>query len=192
MKIVTGQMFKLLPIQILLAAVGSLNAIVSSIFASNYVGVEAMGAVGIYAPIGMLITSISTILVGGCVILCGEYMGKNQRDRMQNVFSLNLVLSLLISAVFIVLFLLLGSFDLTGFLTRDPAVRPLFNRYLIGQAIGVIPLMLGSSFAAFLSLENKAKRSLIASAAYIIANIVLCYVFIQRLRMEAFGLSLKT
>ena len=37
MKIVTGQMFKLLPIQILLAAVGSLNAIVSSIFASNYV-----------------------------------------------------------------------------------------------------------------------------------------------------------
>ena len=192
MKIVTGQMFKLLPIQILLAAVGSLNAIVSSIFASNYVGVEAMGAVGIYAPIGMLITSISTILVGGCVILCGEYMGKNQRNRMQNVFSLNLVLSLLISAVFIVLFLLLGSFDLTGFLTRDPAVRPLFNRYLIGQAIGVIPLMLGSSFAAFLSLENKAKRSLIASVAYIIANIVLCYVFVQRLRMEAFGLALAS
>ena len=192
MKIVTGQMFKLLPTQILLAAVGSINAIVSSIFASNYVGVGAMGAVGIYAPIGMLITSISTILVGGCVILCGEYMGKNRRDRMQNVFSLNLLWSLLISAVFIALFLLLGSFDLTGFLTRDPAVRPLFNRYLLGQAIGVIPLMLGSSFAAFLSLENKAKRTLIASVAYSAANLVLCYLFIQRLRMEAFGLALAS
>ena len=192
MKIVTGQMFKLLPTQILLAAVGSINAIVSSIFASNFVGVEAMGAVGIYAPIGMLITSISTILVGGCVILCGEYMGKNQRDRMQNIFSLNLIWSLLISAVFIALFLLLGSFDLTGFLTRDPAVRPLFDRYLIGQAIGVIPLMLGSSFAAFLSLENKARRTLIASVSYIAANIVLSYVFIQRLRMEAFGLALAS
>jgi Na+-driven multidrug efflux pump len=192
MKIVTGKMFKLLPVQILLAAVNSINAIVSSIFASNFVGVEAMGAVGIYAPIGMLITSISTILVGGCVILCGEYMGKNQRDRMQNIFSLNLIWSLLISAVFIGLFLLLGSFDLTGFLTRDPAVRPLFNRYLIGQAIGVIPLMLGSSFAAFLSLENKAKRTLVASVAYIVANIVFSYILIQRLRMEAFGLALAS
>ena len=64
-KMVTKLMFRLLPVQILLAAVGAVNGIVSSFFAANFVGVEAMSAVGLYGPIGMLATSISTIRVGG-------------------------------------------------------------------------------------------------------------------------------
>ena len=64
-------MFRLLPVQILLAAVGAVNGIVSSFFAANFVGVEAMSAVGLYGPIGMLATSISTILVGGSATTAG-------------------------------------------------------------------------------------------------------------------------
>ncbi len=85
-KMVTKLMFRLLPIQILLAMVGAVKGIVSSFFASNYVGINAMGAVGLYNPLGMLINSISTILVGGGVILTGKYMGENRPDKVQNVF----------------------------------------------------------------------------------------------------------
>ena len=46
-KMVTKLLFRLLPIQILLAAVNSVNGIVSSFFAANYVGVNAMSAVGL-------------------------------------------------------------------------------------------------------------------------------------------------
>ena len=116
-KMVTKLLFRLLPIQILLAAISAVNGIVSSFFASNYIGVAAMSAVGLYAPINMLITSISIILVGGSVILCGKYMGQNQQEKLQNVFSLNLALSVLIALVFTVLFVVLSVFDLTGFLT---------------------------------------------------------------------------
>ena len=191
-KMLTGLMFRLLPIQIVLAAVGSINGFVSSFFASNYVGVEAMSAVGIYAPINMLINSISMILVGGSVILCGKYMGKNETQKMQNVFTLNLICSLLVSALLILSFLLLGFFDLTGFLTKDAAVRPLLNRYFLGQAIGVVPLMLGSAFASFLSLENKGRLTMIASLAYIVANVLLNFLFVQLLQMESFGLALAS
>ena len=191
-RMLTGLMFRLLPIQILLVAVGAVNGIVSSFFATNFVGIDAMSAVGLFAPINMLITSISTILVGGSVILCGKYMGKNETEKMQNVFSLNLIGSLLISALFILAFLLLGLFDLTGFLTKDAAVRAYLNRYFLGQAIGVIPLMLGSAFAAFLSLENKGRLTLIASLCYIVANILLNFIFVQQLHLEAFGLALAS
>ena len=163
MKMLTKLMFRLLPVQILLAAVGSVNGIVSSFFAANFVGVEAMSAVGLYGPVGMLATSISTVLVGGSAILLGKYMGRNEQDKMQHVFSLNLALSALVAALFVALYLLLGVIDLTGFLTRDAVVRPIFNRYLLGQAIGVLPLMLGNSFASFLLLENKGRRTLTAS-----------------------------
>ncbi|MCR5808719.1 MAG: hypothetical protein K6G56_04065 [Clostridiales bacterium] len=66
--------------QILLAAVGAVNGIVSSFFASNFVGTDAMSAVGLYSPLNMLVSSVSAILVGGSVILCGKYMGQNRQD----------------------------------------------------------------------------------------------------------------
>ena len=47
-------MFKLLPVQILLAAASTINMIVSSYFASNFVGTEAMSAVGLYGPLNQI------------------------------------------------------------------------------------------------------------------------------------------
>ena len=191
-KTVTRLMLRLLPIQVLLAAVGSVNGIVSSFFASNFVGVAAMSAVGLYSPVNMFFSSVSLILVGGSVILCGKYMGRNQQEELQDVFSLNLLLSLLIAAFFALLFLVFALFDLTGFLTGDREVRPLFNRYLLGQTVGLIPMMLGNSFAAFLSLENKSRQTTMASLIYIAANIVLNFVFVKLLHWEAFGLALAS
>lgn len=190
--LVSKLMFRLLPIQILLAAVGSVNGIVSSFFASNYVGVDAMSAVGLYSPVNMFFSSISLILVGGSVILCGKYMGQNQQEELQRVFSLNMILSILIALASSLLFLLLGLFDLTGFMTGDEAVRLLFNRYLLGQTIGLIPLFLGNSFAALLSLENKSRYTTIASILYIVVNIILNALFVQVLQLEAFGLALAS
>lgn len=86
----TRLMFRLLPIQITLAAVGAVNGIVSSFFATNYVGIDAMSAVGLFSPLQMLITAVSLMISGGSVILCGKYLGQNRQDKLQNVFSLNL------------------------------------------------------------------------------------------------------
>ena len=191
-EMLTKTMFRLLPVQILLAAVGAVTGIVSAFFANNYVGIDAMSAVGLYGPIQMLIQAVSTMLTGGSVILCGQYMGQNAQKRMQNIFSLNLVLSFCIAAVFAVLFVVCGTLDLTGFLTRDPVVRPIFNQYLIGQAVGVLPLVAGNQLSAFLSLENRGKRNLAASLVYIIMSILLNALFVRTLHMEALGLALAS
>ena len=191
-KMVTKLMFRLLPAQILLAAVGSVNGIVSSFFASNYVGVDAMSAVGLYGPISTLLGAVSLMLAGGSAILFGKYMGRNEQEKMQNVFLLNLTISSLIALAFAAVFILLGVFDLTGFLTRDEAVRPLFNRYLLGQAIGLFPFLVGNQLPTFLSLENQGRRAMLASLVYIVVNILLNFLFVQVLRMEAFGLSLAS
>ena len=37
------------------------------------------------------------MLAGGTTILCGKYLGRNEQDRVQNVFSLNLVIALLMA-----------------------------------------------------------------------------------------------
>ena len=191
-KMVEKLMFRLLPVQVLLCMVGLVNALVSSFFASNFVGIAAMSAVGLYGPLNMLVTSVSTVLVGGSAIICGRYLGENRQEKLQGVFTLTIVASVLIALVFILVIVTMGAFDLTGVITGDPEVRPLLNSYLLGQAIGILPLMLGNSLASFLSLENRAQRTLVASIGFIVANLVLNFLFVQVLHLEAFGLSLAS
>ena len=187
-KVVSKLIFRLLPIQILLAAVGSINGIVSSYFASNYIGISAMSVVGLFTPINMLLGASTAMLAGGATILCGKYLGRNEQDRVQNIFSLNLLISLILAGVFSLLLFVLGFFDLTGVFTRDEAVRPLFNRYLLGQVIGIVPLVLGNQLPNYLTMENKDKRAISASVVYIAVNVVLNLVFIQLLHMDILAL----
>ena len=184
-------MLRLLPIQVMLAVVSSVNGIVSSYFASNHISVEAMGAVGLFSPLNMLLFAVSLMLTGGASILCGKYMGQNARDEMQNVFSVSVAVSGLAALFFAAVFALMGGFDLTGFLTRDEVVRPLLNRYLLGQAIGVLPLMLGNQLAAFLFIENRTRLTFLASLANIAVNTLMNLLFVLKLRMGAFGLALS-
>ena len=192
MALLSGTMFRLLPFQILLAAVGAVNGIVSSFFASNYVGIDAMSAVGLYGPVNMLIAAVSMVMVGGTSIVAGKYIGKNQEDMLQNVFVLDIAVTALAALLFTALLLVLSLGDLTGVFTGDAAVRKLFNRYLLGQAAGVFPLMLGSQLPAFLLLENRKYRTLAASLAYIAVNLALNLIFVKRFHMEALGLALAS
>ena len=185
-------MLRLLPAQVLLSAAGSVNGIVSGVFASNFIGTDAMSAVGIYAPLNLLITSVSMILVGGSVIICGKLLGKGTGEKMQEVFSMDLAWSLLIALILTAIFIPAALFDLTGILTSDTAVRDVFNRYLLGQAPGLFPLLAGNTLAAFLSMENRAKRTYAASFIYIVSNVALNFLFVARLGMGAFGLALAS
>lgn len=185
-------MFRLLPVQVLLAASGTLNSIISSYFASNYVGTEAMSAVGLYGPLNMFFGAVSLMLVSGAAILCGEYLGRNEQDKLQNTFSAVMVISVIIGAFFAAALAIEGIFDLTGFLTKDMAVRPFLDGYLEGQAIGLIPLFLSAQLASFLFIENKGRITQIAGFAYLISNLLLNLLFVRVLHMEAFGLSLAS
>ena len=63
---------------------------------------------------------------------------------------------------------------------------------MLGRAIGILPFVLGQQLAAFLSLENKTKRTTVASVAFIFVNLVTNYLFVSRWKMQAFGLALAS
>jgi len=191
-QMITKLMFRLLPIQILLAVIGAVNGLISSLFAGNVIGPDSMTATGLYGPVAMLVGSLGGVLVCGSQILCGKYMGENLVQKMQNIFSLDIALSLILGVFFTVLNMTVAAVDATGFLAKDPSVRPLFNRYLIGQAAGIIPSILTAQLSAFLSLENKGSRVTVASIVCVAVNTVLTYLFVIVLRMDVLGLSLAS
>ena len=181
-KLIAHLFFRLLPLQILLALVSAVNGIVSSLFASNYVGAEAMAAIGLFSPVIRLLGTVSTVFV----------VGANQVERTQSVFFTDLVITTAISLLTSAVLVLGAATDLTRIITSDDAVRAVLNRYIIGQAIGIPPLIIGQQLSAFLSLENRSRRATIASLCYIAANVVLSWLFVVVLRMDALGLALAT
>ena len=109
---------------------------------------------GLFAPISHFLYAAGMMLVSGSQILYGRYISKDH-GRVRSVFSVDLVISFagsLLVSVFMVLSVLCGW---TGVFTSDAAVLGMFNSYLLGQAIGVVPLILGQQLFSFLSLENQ-------------------------------------
>ena len=190
MKLISGLYFRLLPIQLILAAVNAVNGMISSLFAGNCVGKAAMSAIGLYVPFNLFIAAVALMLMGGAQLLCGESMGRNEKDRMQNVFSINLLVSVAVSAAFIAGLVLLVVTGATRLMARDDAVRRSFDAYLLGQAVGVLPFVLGQQLSAFLSLENRTRRTSIASFVFVLTNLALNAVLVGGLGMGALGLAL--
>ena len=191
-RMVTKLLFRLLPVQILLAAISAVNGVVSGLFAGNFVGETAMSAIALFGPINLLTYAISILLFGGATILCGTYMGRNQFDRVQGLFSVDLALAFAVSVVVTFGMAMIAVFDWSGFLTRDEAVRPVFNAYLLGQAIGQLPYIMGNQLSAFLSMENKMRRTTAASLALIAVNLLLNALFVVIFRWGAFGIALAS
>ena len=189
-KLTQKLMFRLLPAQILLASIGSINGIVSSLFAGNFVGVKAMSAVGLYSPINLALGAINTMIVGGSTILCGSHIGRNDKDGIHNVFVLNMVISGALALLATVGHLIFGLSGNLISVSGDPEVSRILSLYVLGQALGVFPLMIGSQLSAFLSLDNKAKRTMTAGLVYIVTNFILNFLFVGVMRLEALGLAL--
>ena len=190
--LITRLFFRLLPIQILLAAIGAVNSTISSLFASNNVGAAAMGAIGIYNPINMVLNAMTSLLVLGSTIICGKFMGAQQMEKTQSVFSMDILVSVLFSAVSVALHLLAVAFGWMGLFTKDPEVLVYLNQYVLGRAIGILPFVLGQQLAAFLSLENRRKRTTVASVVFLVVNLVANYLFVAVWEMQAFGIALAS
>ena len=183
-------MFRLLPVQILLASVGMINGIVSSLFASNFVGVKAMSAVGLYSPVNLAVVALTIMLVGGATIICGEHIGRNDPDGVQNIFALDIAVSGIIAIIVTVGHLIFGLVGSVIAIADDPEINRMLAMYVLGQAVSIFPLFIGSQLSTFLSLDNKGKRATVASLVYIVVNFILNYLFVGVLRMEALGLAL--
>lgn len=183
--------FHLLPFQMLMVAISSINSIVDSLYASNAIGESAMGAIGLFAPLSHFLYAAGIVLLSGAQILYGRRIARDH-DSVQSVFSVNLVVALVISLLMtggMVLMAVLGS-------APDPnGKKPeqfMLNDYLLGQAIGIVPLILGQQLFGFLSLENQTKRTMAASISCFVFNAIMDHVLIVFFKMGIFGLGLAS
>ena len=190
-KLLTELYFRLLPYQILLLVINAVNGIVDTLYASNAIGTAAMSAIGLFGPINLFLSAAGIVLVSGSQILYGRYV-TTKREKLPELFTVDLLIALGISLVTALAMALAVATGLTRLLVSQQPDLKMLNQYMLGQIIGIPPLLMGQQLFSFLSLQNQTRRTMVASVACFLCKLVFDHLFIVIFRMGTFGLGLCT
>ncbi|MBE5846415.1 MAG: hypothetical protein E7300_01920 [Lachnospiraceae bacterium] len=190
-KLISGLLFSLLPVQILILAMGSINTIVGGAMAGRYIDATSVGVIGLYFSMVNILNSVGAVLLGGTAVLCGRYMGRGEIAKTEGIFSLNLTITFVIGAFMTVIsFLIPGPLALL--LGSGEALKDELMQYIIGYGIGILPMLLGQQIASFLQMERQNIRGYVGIAVMISSNVLANILLVGILKMGIWGLALAT
>lgn len=189
--IINRLFFKLLPIQVMIVAMSSINTIIDGAFAGQFIDAKTVGVIGLYFSMVNILSAQSSVFLGGTSVLCGRYMGAGDFDKTNGIFSLNLTVSALVG-IFLTLISFFFSGPLASFLGASAELKPALIQYIFGYAIGIIPMCISQQVASFLQLEREYVRSYVGIAGLIISNVLLDWILVGVMRLGIFGLAIAT
>ena len=190
-QMLTRLFFNMLPIQILIFAVGSINSIVDGSMAGRFIGSNAVGIIGLYYPMVNIMTAAGSVLLGGTAVICGMYMGKGNLKKTDGIFSLNMTVTLILGVILTAASIIFPGLIAAALGASDDLKQGLML-YIVSYAIGIIPMLLGQQLAAFLQMERQNDRGYIGIAGMSISNILLDILLVGIMRQGMWGLGLAT
>ena len=181
----------MLPVQILIFAMGFINSIVDGVMAGRFIDSSSVGVVGLFFSMVSILSAIGSVLLGGTSVLCGRYMGRGDLEKTHGLFSLNLTTTFII-AVVMTLANLLAAGPIATILGASEELKPALMTYARGYSIGIIPMLLSQQIASFLQMERQSRRGYAGIVGMISSNIILDVVLVAVFRMGIWGLALAT
>lgn len=166
-------------------------SMVDAIVVGNYVGGEALAAVGVAMNVLTFLLSVLIGLTTGASVVISQFYGAREYDRLERTVSTSIiflgVLSLFISVLGITLSpLLLRMLNASADIFADAA---LYMRVLMG---GMIFPVFYNMYTAYLRALGDSRSSLFILICCTILNIVLDLLFVIQFRMGVKGVALAT
>ena len=183
--------FSLLPVQVLIFAMGSINSIVDGVMAGRFVDSNTVGVVGLYFGMVNILNATGSVLLGGTTVLCGRYLGRGDIEKTKGVFSLNITVTLIASVVLTAISFIIPG-PIAGMLGANEDLKHDLVIYIMGYATGIVPMMLAQQLASFLQMERQNRRGYVGIAGMIISNVVLDILLVGVFRLGITGLAFAT
>lgn len=178
---------RLLPVQIILVAIQSINGIVDGIIGSRLLGSDAMAAVGLFSPLLTLLYALVCIIIVGSQVVGSHYTGKGEINETNKIFSITLCL-IAITGTLAAFLISIFNAPLAAFLKGNK----LLSDYMLGVAFSFMFDSLCAVLADYLQLIGDVKRTYLGLISLIVSNVLFNIVFIRILGFGIFGLGLAT
>ncbi len=156
-KLLARLFFNMLPVQILIFAMGSINSLVDGTMAGRFIGPSAVGVIGLYYSMVEIMSASGSVLLGGTAVLCGRFMGRGELDKTEGIFSLNLTVTFIIGALLTLVSILFPR-PVAAALGANDLLMADLKTYIVGYGLGILPMLFAQQLAAFLQMERQSLR----------------------------------
>lgn len=190
-KVLEKLFFKLLPVQIVLIGMGSINSIIDGTIAGHYIDERTVGAIGLFYAVITIIGAISSIILNGGAVISGNYIGRGDIKKAGGIFSLCIVLALMLGVITTLVCICFPE-QIALFCGADDSLKESVAQYARGYCIGFIPMFLAEQLSYFLQVENQNRRSYVSAVVAFFCNISLNLFFVEVLNLGIIGLAYAT
>jgi len=169
----------------------SVNILIDTIFVGRWIGSLAIAALSVVMPITFFISSLGMAIgIGGSSVL-SRALGAGDKEKAVNVFAHQLMMTLLVSSLFVIAGLFFGDEILYIFGAKGKIMEP--------AKIFFLPILLAVPFQALCMMgnnviraEDKSKHAMNAMILSAIANLVLDVLLIKVFNMGILGAAIAT
>ncbi|MBR5225699.1 MAG: ATP-binding protein [Clostridia bacterium] len=178
-------------VSILTALTATLGILIDNIIVGRFLGVSALGAMGVVGPVSLILSAFSNICSGGGAARVSQALGRGQRDKVNNVFAVTM-LFILVSGGLLTVFGVLFAPSIARLLGAHGDLFAPTTDYLRGYFLGAIPTILTSALMAFVKIDGSHRLPLKCIGVMTAVNIVLDLAMVLVFRLGMFGVALAT
>lgn len=193
-KLVSKMFYDSLGAIVFAAIAGTIGMVVDGVLIGRCLGAEQMASFGIASPVFLVVFALAGIFSSGMQAKCSERIGAGRTDEANEIFSLAVTISLLLSAAIMVV-LLTCTAPLARVLGASGSAERLRGDtvgYLAGLSFGIPAIILQQCLQPVMQLDGDNIRifeaTIVTTLADIAADILNVYVF----HGGMFGMALAT
>lgn len=169
-----------------------LYAAVDSVIIGNFIGPEALGAVGIPGPLIWLLNGINSGAGMGTSIVLSHFYGAGERERLRDGARTALLLYSLLGLACMIFYLCLARPLLWNFLNTPVEMRDMSYTYFFIYCLGIVPQLLYNVIYGILRAHGDSKSSLLFLAVAAALNTGLDLLFVVVFHMGVAGAAWAT
>lgn len=162
-----------------------------SIIVGNFVGSEALAAVGSSGSLIHLLISFCIGASAGAGVIIAQYYGANDREGVQDAVHTTLAIAVITGLIMTVIGIVASPL-LLRLMGTPKEVMPDSVLYLRIFFLGIVFNVIYNMAAGILNAVGNSKRSLVYLAIASVSNIVLDVVFVVGLKMGVAGVAIAT
>ncbi len=185
------QFLKYLVPSILTMVFLSFYTTIDGFFVSRYAGSDALAGINIVIPITCIIFGTAVMLATGAGAIIGEYMGRNEQKKANELFSTVSVVLLIFSVVFAVVGIVFLR-PIAVLLGTSERLMPHVLPYAFVVFAGTAPMVFKLFFEYLVRTDGKPQMGLQMSIVGLVLNVVFDYFFVGVLGFGTFGAALGT
>ena len=171
-----------------------IGPLVDSAIIANYLGVEAVAAVGLFSPFLMFIAIIGSVIAGGSRGLYTNLVGKGELEKANFVFTFSCIMAVTFAAVVSILGITFSDkiAIALGANGQNANLRPLLSSYVRGILMGITFLSTAKVMNGYMHLDHDSERTVYSLIVMTIVNILGDFVVTFVIKGDIFGIAVAT